>query len=181
MPTRRNLLLSGAASLVIGALAPAQAQGPGDAAPIFPYTLSDAEWRARLTPAQFAILRRRETERGFTSRLRGERSLLLHESRPGTYNCAGCGQGIYRSEAKFDSRSGWPSFHSAIDGATGTTQDTRLFRTRTSVHCANCGGHLGQVFQDGPPPTGLRHRVNGLAMTFTPDETGVPEGFPGPV
>ncbi len=144
----------------------------------FPLMLSEEEWRARLTPAQFAVLRDHATERAFTNSLMGERSPLLDETRAGTFNCAGCGNALYRSETKYDSRTGWPSFWDAIDGAVGTQTDRRFFMVRTEVHCANCGGHLGHIFDDGPAPTGKRHCINGLALTFTPDATGEVEGLP---
>ena len=145
----------------------------------FPLDLTRKQWRERLTPAQFAVLRESETENSFSGSLMGERSLLLTEDRPGTYNCAGCGNDLYRSETKFDSGSGWPSFWQPMEGGVGTRKDRSLiFLVQTEVHCANCGGHQGHIFDDGPPPTGKRHCVNGLAMTFTPDATGVTEGYP---
>lgn len=168
---KRRTFLIGSLLTLFGARA-GLAQGQ------FPFTLTDDEWRARLTPAQYAVLRDHATERAFTNALMGERSPLLAEARDGTYNCAGCGQAVYRSETKFDSRTGWPSYWEAIDGAVGTQTDRRFFMTRTEVHCANCGGHLGHIFNDGPQPTGLRHCINGLALTFTPDATGTVEGFP---
>lgn len=171
--TRRHLLVAAGALPLFPAMSLAAEGG-------FPFRLSDAEWRARLTPAQYAVLREHATERAHTSALMGERSPLLHEDRDGTYNCAGCGQALYRSETKYDSRTGWPSFWAEIDGAVGTREDRSFFMVRTEVHCANCGGHLGHVFTDGPQPTGLRHCINGLALTFTPDATGVEEGYPLP-
>lgn len=136
----------------------------------FEVELTEAEWRERLTPAQFAILRDHATERAFTNEHLGERSPLLNESRAGTYICAGCEAPLYRSETKYDSRTGWPSFWDAIEDAVGTQDDYRLlFIRRTEVHCARCGGHLGHIFEDGPAPTGLRHCINGLAMNFVPD------------
>jgi len=170
---QRRSFLAAAGLALFGARAGAAEQG-------FPITMSDADWRARLTPAQFAILRDHATERAFTNTLKGERSPLLDEARAGTYNCAGCGQGVYRSETKYDSRTGWPSFWDAIEGSVGTETDRRFFMVRTEVHCARCGGHLGHIFDDGPEPTGKRHCINGLAMTFTPDETGEVEGHPVP-
>jgi len=136
----------------------------------FEVELSEAEWRALLTPAQFAVLRDHATERAFTNELMGETSPLLGEARAGTYVCAGCEAPLYRSETKYDSRTGWPSFWAPIEGAVATQDDYRLlFLRRTEVHCARCGGHLGHVFEDGPAPTGLRHCINGLAMGFVPD------------
>ena len=131
----------------------------------FPFTLSDAEWRQRLTPEQYAVLRQHGTERAWTSPLNDEH-------RPGTFHCAGCAQAVYASETKFDSGTGWPSFYAPIEGAIGTSTDYKLLYPRTEVHCSNCGGHLGHVFEDGPPPTGLRYCMNGVAMTFEPSESG---------
>jgi peptide-methionine (R)-S-oxide reductase len=122
---------------------------------------SDAEWRSVLTPAQFDVLRRRATE------LPGS-SALDHEARQGTFACAGCDLPLFSSATKFDSGTGWPSFYRPLPGAVEIEDDHSLFMTRTEVHCRRCGGHLGHVFQDGPPPTGLRYCMNGAALKFTP-------------
>ena len=122
---------------------------------------SDAEWRRVLTPAQFDILRRRATELPNSS-------ALDHEARQGTFACAGCDLPLFSSATKFDSGTGWPSFYRPLPGAVETEDDHSLFMTRTEVHCRRCGGHLGHVFQDGPPPTGLRYCMNGAALKFTP-------------
>ncbi len=129
---------------------------------------TDAEWREILTPAQFAVLRKEETERPFTNSLLGESSPLLKEDREGTYNCAGCDLPVFHSSTKFDSGTGWPSFWDAIEGNVSYRQDRRLIWVRTEEHCRRCGGHLGHVFDDGPQPTGKRHCINGLAMNFVP-------------
>ncbi len=161
MISRRALLAGLAATGAMPALA---AEGR------FEIELTEEEWRARLSPARFAVLREHATERPYTNSLMGERSPLLEENRPGTYACAGCELPVYRSETKYDSRTGWPSFWAEIDGAVGTQDDySYLFIRRTEVHCRRCGGHLGHVFTDGPQPTGLRHCINGLAMIFIPD------------
>jgi peptide-methionine (R)-S-oxide reductase len=123
--------------------------------------LSDDEWRQRLTPEQYRVLRGHGTERAGTSP-------LDREKRAGTFLCAGCELELFDSAAKFDSGTGWPSFFQPRDGAVGTTTDRKFFMTRTEVHCARCGGHLGHVFDDGPAPTGLRYCMNGVAMKFKP-------------
>jgi peptide-methionine (R)-S-oxide reductase len=133
-----------------------------DAAEVFAVTHSEDEWRRQLTPEQFNVLRKHGTERAGTSP-------LDHEKRAGTFHCAGCDQAVFRSDTKFDSGTGWPSFFRPIEGAIGTSEDRSFFMTRTEVHCSRCGGHLGHVFPDGPPPTGLRYCMNGAAMTFEPD------------
>ncbi len=126
----------------------------------FPIRLSEAEWRRKLTREQFRILREAGTEPPFTSP-------LDKEKRAGTFHCAGCGNALYSSRTKYDSRTGWPSFWAAIDkGAVGTSTDFKIGYPRTEVHCADCGGHLGHIFSDGPKPTGQRHCINGLALEF---------------
>ena len=127
----------------------------------FPVTKAEEEWRQALTPEQFKVLRGHGTERAFTSPLNAEK-------RPGTFVCAGCGQPLFSSETKFESGTGWPSFYRPLEGAIGTTTDRSWFMVRTEVHCARCGGHLGHVFPDGPPPTGERYCMNGVAMKFEP-------------
>jgi peptide-methionine (R)-S-oxide reductase len=159
MFTRRHFLVS---SLAVSALVPAAARAG------FEVDLSEAEWRKRLSPARFAVLREEATERAFSNSLMGERSPLLKEARKGNYLCAGCGNPVYASATKFDSGTGWPSFWDALPGGIGTRPDPGLLGNRTEVHCRRCGGHLGHVFDDGPAPTGKRHCINGLAMTFSP-------------
>ena len=120
---------------------------------------SDEEWKERLTPTAYAVLRQHGTERAFTSPLNGEK-------RPGTFACAGCGQELFSSSDKYESGSGWPSFVRPLPGAVGTDTDATHGMVRTEVHCARCGGHLGHVFDDGPEPTGLRYCMNGVALKF---------------
>ena len=123
--------------------------------------LSDDEWRKRLTPEQYRVLRQHGTERAGTSP-------LDKEKRTGTFACAGCGQPLFDSDTKFNSGTGWPSFFQPLEKAVGTTTDRSFFMTRTEVHCARCGGHLGHVFEDGPDPTGLRYCMNGVSLKFEP-------------
>ena len=124
---------------------------------------SDAEWRQALSPEAYRVLREHGTERAFTSPLN-------EEKRTGMFVCAGCGKELFVSSAKFDSGTGWPSFHSpAAPDAVATTEDRSWFMRRTEVHCDACGGHLGHVFPDGPKPTGLRYCINGCALDFKPD------------
>ncbi len=126
-------------------------------------TFSDKEWRDRLTPAQYDILRRAGTEASFTSP-------LLQEHRDGTFACAGCGLALFLSSKKFDSGTGWPSFFDVIAGSIETSTDYKVGYARTEYHCARCGGHHGHLFDDGPPPTGLRYCSNGAVLTFIPKE-----------
>ena len=131
------------------------------AAEVFAIVHTDAEWKKLLTPEQYAVLRREGTEYPFTSP-------LLHEKRKGNFACAGCALDLYSSTTKFDSGTGWPSFWAPLDKAVGETRDTSFGMARVAVHCSRCGGHLGHVFTDGPKPTGLRHCINGVALTFKP-------------
>lgn len=162
---RRNLLLGGAGMLTVltGGVAtwmarmsaPAHASPKGD----FEIVRTDAEWRSLLTPEQFAVLREEATERPFTSPLNDEK-------RAGMFHCAGCDLAVYSSDKKYDSGTGWPSFWDAEADAVGTQEDNTLFMTRTECHCRRCGGHFGHIFDDGPQPTGMRHCINGLALSF---------------
>jgi peptide-methionine (R)-S-oxide reductase len=127
----------------------------------YPVTHSEAEWRALLTPEQYAIMREHATERAGSC-------ALLNEKRPGTFACAGCGQPLFEGKTKFESGTGWPSFTDPVAGSVETTTDRSWGMERTEVHCARCGSHLGHVFPDGPPPTGLRYCINGAATNFTP-------------
>ena len=132
----------------------------------FEITRSKAEWKALLSPARYAVLRDEKTEKPWVNSLKGETSPLLKEAREGNYHCAGCDLAVYPSNTKFESGTGWPSFWASIPGNVRTKKDDTLFTKRTEVHCRRCGGHLGHVFDDGPQPTGKRHCLNGLAMTF---------------
>ncbi|MEN9709840.1 MAG: peptide-methionine (R)-S-oxide reductase [Pseudomonadota bacterium] len=128
----------------------------------FPFTLSDEDWRKRLTPEQYYVMRTHGTERPGSC-------ALLHEKRAGVFTCAGCEQELFVSKLKFESGTGWPSFNDPVPGSVETETDRSHGMTRTEVHCATCGSHLGHVFPDGPPPTGLRYCINGVALNFKPE------------
>ncbi|MFW0777610.1 MAG: peptide-methionine (R)-S-oxide reductase MsrB [Rickettsiales bacterium] len=125
--------------------------------------MSEEEWKEKLDDKQYEVLREEGTERAFTSPLNAEK-------RKGTYVCAGCGYPLFTSNTKYDSGSGWPSFYDVIEGHIETKTDYKLAMPRTEYHCANCGGHQGHVFEDGPNPTGLRYCNNGISLKFMPDE-----------
>lgn len=161
---RRNFLLSSAALVAFtsGAAALWRMGKPSEAiAGTFEVEKSEAEWRALLTPAQFAVLREEDTEPSGSSPLN-------EEKRKGVFHCAGCDLAAYSSETKYESGTGWPSFWQSLPDAIGTKEDNTLFMTRIEVHCRRCGGHFGHIFDDGPLPTGKRHCLNGLALTFKP-------------
>ncbi len=158
LPRRRVLaLLAASAALPLATACSARPAAKGT----FPIMKTDAEWKRILTPEQYYILREEGTERPGTSP-------LLHEKRKGTFVCAADGSALFASSTKFESGTGWPSFWRPLPRAIGTTTDRALGMSRTEVHCAQCGGHLGHVFDDGPAPTGLRYCMNGDALKFRP-------------
>ena len=156
--TRRQLIGSGCgAALGWGLLGTSMAAAKGK----FAFTLTDAEWKKRLSPDAYAVLRHEATETPGSSK-------LLKEHRAGTFACAGCALPLFSSKTKYDSGTGWPSFWQPLPNAVGTSVDRQLGFERTEVHCRRCGGHLGHVFDDGPKPTGKRYCLNGVALRFVP-------------
>jgi peptide-methionine (R)-S-oxide reductase len=161
MLNRRMLLLGASGLAVIAGVA--WLRGGDSHANTFEIEKSDDEWRRLLEPAQYRVLRQHATERPHSSPLNGEK-------RKGTFACAGCDLPLFSSDTKFESGTGWPSYYEPLANAVGTSSDRSLLVPRTEVHCRRCGGHLGHVFNDGPPPTGLRYCINGVALKFTPSD-----------
>ena len=168
MPIARRTALLSSARLLLGgsfaALASACTRAgaaTGSAPAHFEVELTDAQWKAKLSPQAYAVLRHEGTETPFTSPLNDEH-------RKGTFTCAGCALALFASDTKFDSHTGWPSFWQPLPNAVNQRVDNSLGMSRDEVHCRRCGGHLGHVFDDGPRPTGLRYCMNGVAMAFTP-------------
>jgi peptide-methionine (R)-S-oxide reductase len=164
MLNRRTLLgVTGAVGLAVGLRYISDAD-PRESR-TFEIEKTDSEWRRLLSKAQYEVLRLHRTE------IPGS-SPLNHEKRRGTFACAACDLPLFSSDTKYDSRTGWPSFWKPLDNALGTSTDYVLLMPRTEVHCRRCGGHLGHRFEDGPPPTGLRYCINGVALAFKPAEPG---------
>ena len=164
-PTRRDLLFGGTALAALGTATLWPRHMPASRAAEGPFDIekTDAEWRALLTPAEYDVLRGEGTEYPYTSPLNDEK-------RAGLYHCKGCDLPLFDAATKYDSRTGWPSFYQPLENAVGESTDYKIGYARTEVHCRRCGGHMGHVFPDGPPPTGLRYCINGVSLTFRPAE-----------
>ena len=161
MSFSRRGLIGGALALGAALIARRAPASPASTGKRFEVEKTDAEWKALLSPAAYDVLRHEGTERAGTS-------ALLKEHRKGNFLCAGCVLPLFSSETKFESGTGWPSFYAPLPNAVETSEDRTFLMVRTEVHCRRCGGHLGHVFDDGPPPTGLRYCMNGVALAFRP-------------
>jgi peptide-methionine (R)-S-oxide reductase len=164
MLTRRGFAVAGATGLATLSFGRLARGSDAKAPPTYQVTHTEAEWRKLLTADQYQVLRQKGTERPFTSP-------LLNEHRAGIFACAGCDQRLFSSKTKFDSGTGWPSFWEPLPNAVNEAQDNSFGEVRTEISCRRCGGHLGHVFPDGPPPTGLRYCMNGVALKFVPGAT----------
>lgn len=154
---RRQMLGTGAAALALGIASARTNAAEG----VFEVSRTETEWKSMLTPLQYKVMREEGTERAGSSPLDKNYD-------PGTYHCRGCDLALYASDTKYDSGTGWPSFWAALPDAVATKKDRRLLQVRTEVHCRRCGSHLGHIFNDGPPPTGKRHCLNGVSLVFRP-------------
>lgn len=163
-PARRQFFRLSLGLALVASLPLFSNKARSETATKFPIQKTPEQWRVQLSSAQYAVLREEDTEAPNTSP-------FLQEKRAGIFHCAGCDNALYDNSTKFESGTGWPSFYQAVDGGVGTKEDNGFFMKRTEVHCADCGGHLGHIFDDGPQPTGLRHCINGVALTFKPKST----------
>ena len=157
--TRRRMLLAAVSGIGLAVAFRFAGRSHPAMAETFAVTHTDAEWQKLLSPDQYAVLRQAATEPAGTSP-------LLNEHRKGTFACAGCDLALFSSDTKFESGTGWPSFYKPLDGAVKTQVDNSFFMQRIEAHCSRCGGHLGHVFDDGPPPTGLRYCINSASLRF---------------